>query len=184
MTPTKFLIGQIAIVFTVVILGVWFATQWTAWHLGYQPRLGPHWFVLFSVPIYDPGVCSSGGMRIDAYAPALFNHAGMIAASSGFAGIGVAIVGSLWRARQNKLVTTYGSSRWARHRRSPARVRFVRRASFSVDWQISICAMTGRSMSWPLRRPARARASVWSFRRCSPGPAAPSFTTSRARTGN
>jgi len=32
---------------------------------------------------------------------------------SGFAGCAVAIVGSLWRARQNRLITTYGSSRWA-----------------------------------------------------------------------
>ena len=116
MTPTKFLIGQIAIVFAVVILGVWFATQWIAWHLGYQPRLGPAWFVALSVPIYYPWRLFEWWYAYDAYAPALFNRAGMIAASSGFAGIGVAIIGSLWRARQNKLVTTYGSSRWARHR--------------------------------------------------------------------
>jgi type IV secretion system protein VirD4 len=43
----------------------------------------------------------------------LFNEAGAIAATSGFAGCAVAIIGSLWRARQNKNVTTYGSSRWA-----------------------------------------------------------------------
>ena len=49
----------------------------------------------------------------DAYAPKLFNEAGAIAATSGFAGCGVAVIGSLWRARQNKNVTTYGSSRWA-----------------------------------------------------------------------
>jgi type IV secretion system protein VirD4 len=49
----------------------------------------------------------------DAYAPVLFNKAGGIAASSGIAGCAVAIVGSLWRARQNRLITTYGSSRWA-----------------------------------------------------------------------
>jgi type IV secretion system protein VirD4 len=43
----------------------------------------------------------------------LFNEAGAIAATSGFAGCAVAVIGSLWRARQNKNVTTYGSSRWA-----------------------------------------------------------------------
>jgi type IV secretion system protein VirD4 len=116
MTPTKFLIGQIAIVFAVVILGVWFATQWAAWHLGYQPRLGPDWFTLFSVPIYYPWRLFEWWYAYEAYAPALFNRAGIIAAASGFAGIAVAIIGSLWRARQNKLVTTYGSSRWARCR--------------------------------------------------------------------
>ncbi len=36
-----------------------------------------------------------------------------MAAGGGIAGVIVEIVGSLWRARQNQLVTTYGSSRWA-----------------------------------------------------------------------
>src|SRR3546814_17259690 len=31
-------------------------------------------------------------------------------------GCAAAVVGSLWRARQNRLVTTYGSSRWANKR--------------------------------------------------------------------
>ena len=113
MTPTKFLVGQIAIVFVVVIGGMWIATQWAAWHLGFQPRLGPNWFTVLSVPVYRPWRLFEWWYAYDAYAPALFNRAGIIAASSGFAGIAVAIVGSLWRARQNKLVTTYGSSRWA-----------------------------------------------------------------------
>jgi type IV secretion system protein VirD4 len=34
-TPTKFLIGQIIVVFAVAIGGLWFATEWAAWHLGY-----------------------------------------------------------------------------------------------------------------------------------------------------
>jgi len=49
----------------------------------------------------------------DAYAHKIFNTAGAIAATSGFAGCGAAVIGSLWRARQSKNVTTYGSSRWA-----------------------------------------------------------------------
>src|SRR3546814_11131271 len=34
--------------------------------------------------------------------------------SSGFLGCASAIAGSLWRARQKRNVTTYGSSRWAK----------------------------------------------------------------------
>jgi type IV secretion system protein VirD4 len=112
-TPTKFLIGQIIVVFAVAIGGLWFATEWAAWHLGYQPRLGLPWFELFSRPIYHPWCLFVWWYAYDAYAPDLFNEAGAIAASSGFAGCAVAIIGSLWRARQNKNVTTYGSSRWA-----------------------------------------------------------------------
>lgn len=113
MTPTKFLLGQIIVVFAVAIGGLWFATEWAAWHLGFQPRLGLPWFSLFSRPIYFPWCLFVWWYAYDAYAPRLFNEAGAIAATSGFAGCAVAITGSLWRARQNKNVTTYGSSRWA-----------------------------------------------------------------------
>ena len=40
MTPTKLLIGQIIVVFAIVLAGVWFATQWAAAELAYQPELG------------------------------------------------------------------------------------------------------------------------------------------------
>ena len=113
MTPTKFLVGQIAIVFAVAIGGLWFATQWAAWQLGYQAQLGASWFAIAGHPIYRPWSLFGWWYAYDAYAPALFNEAGSIAALSGFAGCAVAIIGSLWRARQARLSTTYGSSRWA-----------------------------------------------------------------------
>lgn len=113
MTPTKFLAGQIVVVFAVVIGGLWLATQWAALHLGYQPRLGLPWFLLFGVPVYYPWRLFEWWYAYEAYAPELFNHAGVIASLGGFLGIAVAMVGSLWRARQTRLVTTYGSSRWA-----------------------------------------------------------------------
>jgi len=40
MTPTKLLIGQILVVFAIMILGLWAATQWAAFMLAYQPELG------------------------------------------------------------------------------------------------------------------------------------------------
>src|SRR6266498_2273306 len=75
MTPTKLLIGQILIVFAIMVLGVWAATQWAAAMLAYQPELGSPWFFVREFPVYRPG--------------------------------------SLWRARQSRFVTTYGSARWA-----------------------------------------------------------------------
>jgi type IV secretion system protein VirD4 len=113
MTPTKFLVGQITIVFAVAIGGLWFATEWAAWRLDYQPQLGLPWFAIGGYPVYHPWCLFVWWYAFDAYAPELFNEAGAMAATSGFAGCAVAIVGSLWRARQNHLVTTYGSSRWA-----------------------------------------------------------------------
>ncbi|MCC6915301.1 MAG: IncP-type conjugal transfer protein TraG, partial [Rhodospirillaceae bacterium] len=113
MTPTKFLIGQIAVVFAIVILGVWSATQMAAANLGYQARLGAPWFMVASFPVYYPWRLFEWWYAYDAYAPQIFNRAGLLAGSSGFLSCIVAIIGSLLRARQGVLATTYGSSRWA-----------------------------------------------------------------------
>jgi len=116
MTPTKLLIGQILVVFAIVIAGVWFATQWAAVKLAYQPELGSPWFVLFHRPIYRPWSIFPWWYHFDAYAPHIFEKAGAIAGASGFVGCAAAIFGSLWRARQQRHVTTYGSARWAEAR--------------------------------------------------------------------
>ena len=113
MTPTRLLVGQILIVFAIVILGVWGATQWCASALGYQPDLGPAWFSLFGMPVYEPWALFPWWYHFEAYAPEIFDTAGSIAAASGFLGCASAIAGSLWRARQSSHITTYGSARWA-----------------------------------------------------------------------
>lgn len=51
MQGTNVLFGQVAVVFGIVIAGVWSATQWTAAALGYQVRLGTPWFDFFGTPI-------------------------------------------------------------------------------------------------------------------------------------
>ena len=54
MQGTNVLFGQIAVVFGIVISGVWGATQWTAAALGYQLRLGSPWFDFLGTPVYHP----------------------------------------------------------------------------------------------------------------------------------
>lgn len=113
MTPTRLLIGQILIVFAIVALGVWAGTQWAASMLAHQPELGPPWFRLSGVPIYRPWALFAWWYHYEAYAPHIFDRAGLLAGTSGFIGCAAAILGSLWRARQARFVTTYGSARWA-----------------------------------------------------------------------
>ncbi len=120
MTPTKLLIGQILIVFTIMMLGVWASTQWAASMLGYQARLGMAWFQVVGLPIYRPWQIFIWWYEYDAYAPHIFDKAGSLAAASGFLGCASAIGGSLWRARQSRLVITYGSARWANARETNA----------------------------------------------------------------
>jgi type IV secretion system protein VirD4 len=113
MTPTKVLIGQIVVVFAIIWLGTWLATEWVALQLGFQIRLGAPWFELHGLPIYYPWRLFEWWYVYESYAPDVFNKGGIISAASGCLGTLAAIVGSVWRARQAKLVTTYGSARWA-----------------------------------------------------------------------
>jgi type IV secretion system protein VirD4 len=113
MSPSKILVGQGCLVVSIVAGGLWASTQWAAAMLGHQPRLGAPWATVLGQPIYHPWRLFEWWFAYEAYAPQVFRKAGMLAAGSGMAGTVVAIAGSLWRARQTKFVTTYGSARWA-----------------------------------------------------------------------
>lgn len=113
MTPTKLLIGQIIVVLSVVLLGVWVGTQYAASRLAYQPELGVPWFELLGYKIFQPWQLFAWWYHFGAYAPQVFDRAGEIAASGGLLGCGSAVAGSVWRARQARNVITYGSARWA-----------------------------------------------------------------------
>ncbi|MCP3404770.1 conjugal transfer protein TraG [Bradyrhizobium sp. CCGB01] len=114
MSATKILWGQILVVFAIVLLTTWAATQWTAWKLGFQPQLGPAWFMLGDWPVYYPWSFFPWWYFYDAYAPPIFVEGAYIAASGGFISIAVAIGMSVWRAREAKNAETFGSARWAR----------------------------------------------------------------------
>lgn len=137
MTPTRLLIGQILVVFAIVIAGVWAATQWCAAALGYQSQLGDAWFMLAGTPVYRPWAIFLWWFHFEAYAPHIFDTAGAIAAASGFLGCGAAIAGSLWRARQSAHVTTYGSARWATRRE-------IERAGLFRDAGVFLGRLRGR----------------------------------------
>lgn len=50
MTPTKLLVGQMLVVFAIVLAGAWTSTQWAAAALAYQPELCPPWLLAFGHP--------------------------------------------------------------------------------------------------------------------------------------
>ena len=110
---TGILFGQIVAVTGVAVSGVWVATQWTAHALGHQPRLGPAWFGVAGLPVYEPWKLFEWWYWYDAYAPDVFLHGGAIAAGSGLLATGMAIGMAVWRSRLARRVTTYGSARWA-----------------------------------------------------------------------
>lgn len=113
MSPSKILIGQFLIVLAIILVTIWGATQWTAHALDYQPALGLPWFYADDLPVYLPWRLFQWWYAYEAYAPGVFSRAGAIAASGGLFGILAAVIGSVWRSRWEKRVTTYGSAHWA-----------------------------------------------------------------------
>lgn len=116
MTPTKILIGQAIVVLLIIAAAMWAATQYVASAFGYDAALGAPWTALGETPIYFPWRLFEWWYAYEAYAPDIFMQGGAIAAAGGMLGAAAAIAGSVWRARQQRNVTTYGSARWARKR--------------------------------------------------------------------
>ena len=116
MSATKILWGQVFLVTTVVLAFLWTATEWTACQLGFQAPLGSPWFELLGWPIYQPPAFFWWWFAYDAYAHDIFIEGGFIAAAGGVSAFVVAVAMSVWRAREVKRITTYGSARWAEKR--------------------------------------------------------------------
>jgi type IV secretion system protein VirD4 len=116
MNATKILWGQVLLVSFVVLAFLWGATELVAWRLAFQPQLGRPWFEVFGWPLYQPSAFFWWWFAYDAYAREIFTEGAYIAASGGIAAVIVAIAMSVWRAREMKRVTTYGSARWAEPR--------------------------------------------------------------------
>jgi type IV secretion system protein VirD4 len=116
MNPTKILWLQILVVCSTVLGFLWTATEWTAWQLAFQPELGAPWFRLFGLPVYPPPAFLWWWFGFDAYAHDIFVTGGFIAGAGGVAAFAVAVAMSVWRAREVKRATTYGSARWADER--------------------------------------------------------------------
>ncbi|CCD87217.1 putative Conjugal transfer protein traG [Bradyrhizobium sp. ORS 285] len=113
MPATRILWGQVFAVALIVLVAIWGATEWTAWQLVFQPRLGPPWFTLAGWPVYWPPAFFWWWFVYDAYAPAVFAEGAAIAALGSIVAVAAAIGMSLWRAREARIVATYGSARWA-----------------------------------------------------------------------
>jgi type IV secretion system protein VirD4 len=113
LSASRVMWGQIVVVFSIVLVAVWSATQWTAWRLGFQAQLGQPWFEIAGLPVYPPPAFFWWWYFYDAYAPTIFYGGAGIAASGGLIAIAAAILMSIYRAREAKDVRTFGSARWA-----------------------------------------------------------------------
>jgi type IV secretion system protein VirD4 len=172
LTPTKLLIGQILIVFGIVLAGIWAGTQWAAAALAYQPELGVPWFLVGQWPIYRPWALFGWWYHYDAYAPHVFDEAGTIAGAGGVVrlrirdrrvGLARTAVSVISRPMVRRAGRGRAMSSGPACSARPVRIL----GAFGRD---AIYVTTAPSMSWRSRRPVRARVSASSCRPCSAGP--------------
>jgi type IV secretion system protein VirD4 len=114
MSGTKILWGTLIAVFTIVLVFLWAGTQWVAFRLGFQPQLGEPWFDIWGLPFYLPPALLWWWYFYDAYAPEIFFEGGLIAASGGLIAACIAMLLSIYRAREADNAETFGSARWAK----------------------------------------------------------------------
>jgi type IV secretion system protein VirD4 len=113
MSGTKIHWSQLFTVSLIVLMTTWAATQWTAWELGFQPELGPPWMHMGPLRLYTPHAFFLWWYWFNDYAPKIFAEGAIIASSGGALAFITAVWMSLWRTRDAKPITTYGSARWA-----------------------------------------------------------------------
>ncbi|WP_442958034.1 IncP-type conjugal transfer protein TraG [Phenylobacterium sp.] len=116
MSGSRILWGQVLAVGVTVTAFLQAATAWTAWRLGFQAALGPPTLELAGWPLYAPWRLFGWWLAFEAQAPEVFAAGGAIAVAGAVAGVAVSVGLSLWRAREARVATTYGSARWARWR--------------------------------------------------------------------
>ena len=76
MTPTKILIGQALVVFLIIGLALFAATQFVAISFGFDRALGKPWFVAGDWPVYYPWRLFEWWFAYEAYAPDIFMRGG------------------------------------------------------------------------------------------------------------
>jgi type IV secretion system protein VirD4 len=159
MMSTRLQLGQILIVFAIVILGIWLATQWVATMLGYQTALGPAWFQLGAFLIYRPWSLFVWWYRYDAYAPSCSTRPACWQRRADFSAA-LQRSAAPYGARANRARHDLWIGALGRAQGVEPRNCFRRAGSFWDASRAPICATTAPSMSWHSHRLAAGRASA------------------------
>lgn len=113
MDTARHTVIQVTATAVLIVLSVWIATQWAATSLKFHPSLGTPWFDLFGTKLYAPWRLFSWWLSFGRQAPRVFDTAGLIVVSGGVAAGLIGMGAAAWRGSRHKVVTTYGSARWA-----------------------------------------------------------------------
>lgn len=111
--PGGLVLAPLGILLVASVIGCWCATQYVAEGFADQPELGAPWCWIGGHAVYQPFAYFVWLNRWNAYAPHRFDLALFWIYGVVLAGLIVAILFNVWRARGTAVATTYGSARWA-----------------------------------------------------------------------
>ncbi len=95
------------------LLGLWMATQYCAYALGYQAQLGHLMIIVKGYPVYEPWAWWSWAYSFGAYAPWVFQRASWITYGNFALMSGLMIFLAVRRSRNQANSGSYGTARWA-----------------------------------------------------------------------
>lgn len=108
----KFALAPLGLYLCVLASSVWWATQYVAARLAYQPELGEPLLRLFGFPVYRPWQVLPWNYYFHYYAPRIF-IAGMLQIAVGsLIALVAAIVYAVWAARRARVATSHGTARF------------------------------------------------------------------------
>ena len=111
--PGGLVLAPLGILLVASVIGCWCATEYVAEGFADQSELGTPWCWIGGHAVYQPFAYFVWLNRWNAYAPHRFDLALFWIYGVVLAGLIVAILFNVWRARGNAVATTYGSARWA-----------------------------------------------------------------------
>jgi type IV secretion system protein VirD4 len=107
---------QVTAILLSILAGFAAGTEWVAYEFGFDAQLGSPLGVIWGVPVYAPWLLFVWDYAYGAQAESVFQTAFLLCCGGISAGIGGAVLLSVWHAKRPGDATTFGSARWANSR--------------------------------------------------------------------
>jgi type IV secretion system protein VirD4 len=108
----KFALAPLGLYLCMMVLSLWWATQYVAARLAYQPQLGEPLLRLFGFALYRPWQALTWNYAYHYYAPRIFTGGMARIGAGSLLALLAAIVYAVWIARRARVATSHGSARF------------------------------------------------------------------------
>lgn len=108
----KFALAPLGLYLCVMVLALWWSTQYVAGRLAYQPQLGEPLLRVFGFSLYRPWQSLTWNYSYHYYAPRIFTGGMARIGIGSLVALLVAILYAVWSARRARTATSHGTARF------------------------------------------------------------------------